>query len=57
MTREQLKEARLNAGFTQTELANHLGLSMYGYQRMEYGQTPIPKYVKIIYRLGKFIKF
>lgn len=34
---KRIKQARKNKGFTQTEMASHLGITLQAYQRYEYG--------------------
>ena len=37
MARENLKKARMEAGMTQKEVAEHLGISLIGYRQIESG--------------------
>ena len=39
MARERLRSARQAAGMTQQELANHLGLTLRHYQKIEYAEV------------------
>lgn len=45
MTREELKGIRESFDFTQKQMANVLGIHPNALQRMEYGTSPIPKYI------------
>ena len=36
--RENLRQARKAAGLTQEQVAEHLGITVLGYKRIEYGQ-------------------
>ena len=40
MKRERLKKARKEAGMTQQQMADRLGLMLGHYQKIEYGNTP-----------------
>ena len=39
MARENLKKARMEAGMTQKEVAEHLGITLRPYQYIESGET------------------
>lgn len=45
MTAEELKELRESFDFTQRQMADVLGIHPNALQRMEYGTSPIPKYI------------
>lgn len=38
MARDRLRNARLDAGMTQQQVADHLGISLRNYQKMESGE-------------------
>ncbi len=40
MRNQALIEARHKAGFTQKQVADHVGIAEVSYQRLEYGQKP-----------------
>lgn len=40
MKNSTLIEARHQAGFTQKQVADHIGIAEVSYQRLEYGQMP-----------------
>ena len=42
MFRKRLREARINAKFTQQKMADLLGISLNGYQKYEQGKTKPP---------------
>lgn len=42
MFRKRLRQARLDAGFTQQRMADLLGISLNGYQKYEQGETQPP---------------
>ena len=46
MTPKQLKDLRESFDFTQKQMADILGIHPNALQRMEYGTSPIPKYIK-----------
>ena len=45
MNKEQIKQARLDAGMTQSEYAENIGVSLRTYAYYEAGEKPIPKTV------------
>lgn len=42
-TPTKLKAARKRLGLTQAQMAHELGITLSGYQRMEYGERPIER--------------
>ena len=46
MTPKELKDLRESFDFTQKQMANILGIHPNALQRMEYGTSPIPRYIK-----------
>jgi len=47
MTAQELREARQSLGFTQQQLADHLGVSRVTVARWETGAWPVPPMVAI----------
>ena len=45
MTPKELKQLRDSFDFTQKQMADVLGIHPNALQRMEYGTSPIPKYI------------
>lgn len=48
MTKSELKNERIKFEFTQSDMADLLGITLSGYQKYEYGERDIPKFVPII---------
>lgn len=46
MKPEELKELRHSFDFTQKQMADVLGIHPNALQKMEYGTSPIPKYIE-----------
>lgn len=46
ITPNQLKDLRESFDFTQKQMADILGIHPNALQKMEYGTSPIPKYIK-----------
>lgn len=46
MTPPELKDLRESFDFTQKQMADILGIHPNAFQKMEYGTSPIPKYIK-----------
>lgn len=46
MTPKELKDLRESFDFTQKQMAETLGIHPNALQRMEYGTSPIPKYIE-----------
>jgi DNA-binding XRE family transcriptional regulator len=46
MTPKELKEIRDSFNFTQKQMADVLGIHPNAYQRMEYGTSPVPQYIR-----------
>ena len=46
MTPKELKDLRESFDFTQRQMADILGIHPNALQRMEYGTSPVPKYIR-----------
>ncbi len=54
MEPEELKKIRDSFDFTQKQMADVLGIHPNALQRMEYGTSPIPKYIRNYARSLRF---